>query len=99
MPKSPRSFNEADDELLIRLRARGMLFRVIADHVGHPTGSCHKRYDRLMEKLQPPPVSDSTRACLRCRRAFPSEGPGNRLCPDCKTAVAGESPQTEGVSW
>jgi len=27
-----------------------------------------------------------TRLCLRCDKRFPSNGPGNRVCKDCKAA-------------
>ena len=29
------------------------------------------------------------RTCLRCRRPFPSSGPGNRLCFNCTDCVKG----------
>lgn len=42
----------------------------------------------LCEGRLPPVV----RPCLRCRRPFPSAGPGNRMCDPCRTKLADESP-------
>jgi hypothetical protein len=40
---------------------------------------------------EPPPT---TRRCLRCDAAFPSAGPQNRLCRDCRVHLAsGPSPE------
>jgi hypothetical protein len=33
-----------------------------------------------------------TRTCLRCRRGFPSEHAGNRICSDCKQSEIWGSP-------
>lgn len=30
------------------------------------------------------PTTKSSRICLSCDKPFPSDGPGNRLCPRCK---------------
>jgi len=32
------------------------------------------------------------RPCLTCGKPFPSEGPGNRMCKDCRNRADGVSP-------
>lgn len=29
-------------------------------------------------------LAEQERSCLRCRKAFMSHGPGNRLCSECR---------------
>ncbi|KID12321.1 hypothetical protein P279_29020 [Rhodobacteraceae bacterium PD-2] len=38
------------------------------------------------------------RACLRCRKPFPSAGFGERICPRCKGSKAWRGAAPEGVS-
>ena len=33
--------------------------------------------------IEMPPIVYTPRACLRCGGAFPSSGPGNRICSRC----------------
>ncbi|HMR31857.1 MAG TPA: hypothetical protein PKA13_10715 [Geminicoccaceae bacterium] len=39
-----------------------------------------------------PVAARTERPCLRCEKPFPSEGPWNRLCGRCKSAIADMSP-------
>jgi len=37
---------------------------------------------------EPAQPSPRTRMCLRCATKFPSDGPGERICPRCKSTKA-----------
>jgi hypothetical protein len=37
------------------------------------------------------------RTCLRCDKTFPSDGPGNRICPACRRVLDAQSPGPEPV--
>lgn len=45
-------------------------------------------HHRAAEYHKPEPRRKKSRPCLRCNKPFPSEGPFNRLCTDCRHAMA-----------
>lgn len=50
-----------------------------------------KSEDTDFERLKATADTAAERACLRCRRAFWSEGFGERICSRCKGTVAWRS--------
>jgi hypothetical protein len=82
-------------------RAQGMTWEQLADEVGgisakglsawwaHQTRTAQAAA-RFRERFKCPASSspDTTpRNCLRCQKTFDSEGPHNRLCNSCRTAI------------
>ena len=48
--------------------------------------------DRLFKHPNGEPKLTTRRPCLCCRKDFGSEGPGNRLCIDCRLKASDLSP-------
>lgn len=88
-------------EIVERGRKEGRTWDQIAEEVGNITAkglSCwwatqtriHRREKArsYMRKPEGPPPGTTRRSCLRCQKAFDSEGPHNRLCSNCRYATA-----------
>jgi len=43
------------------------------------------------------PNSKKRRRCLKCRRQFPSDNPGNRVCDPCKVENSNFSVNAESI--
>ena len=82
-------------------RAQGMTWEQLADEVGgisakglsawwaHQTRTAQAAA-RFRERFKCPassPPDTTPRNCLRCQKTFDSEGPHNRLCNSCRTAI------------
>jgi hypothetical protein len=67
----------------------GKLPRALPGETVRLEGKCPKRVNIPREPLHKPKTE---RFCLRCRDAFQSEGPGNRLCAPCGRRSADMSP-------
>jgi hypothetical protein len=82
-------------------RAQGMTWEQLADEVGgisakglsawwaHQTRTAQAAA-RFRERFKCPassPPDTTPRNCLRCTKTFDSEGPHNRLCNSCRTAI------------
>jgi hypothetical protein len=80
---SRRHFTAAEDDYLLE-HGTGP---ATALALGRTTASVAMRLGRLREDHVHPPPAIVTRACLRCGRPFPSEGPGNRICKACKNST------------
>lgn len=84
-----RIFSDEENRLLRRRHAEGRTPAEIAAELG-----CNEQrvYDRLryLGLMGTPPrrVRLDQRDCLSCQQPFLSEGPANRICPECK-----ESPE------
>jgi hypothetical protein len=77
------------DAQLAAMRARGFGFEAIALAVGHTAAACAHRASS--GGYASPATETKKRArkripCMndRCKKPFMSEGPGHRLCPDCR---------------
>jgi hypothetical protein len=82
-------------------RAQGMTWEQLADEVGgisakglsawwaHQTRTAQAAA-RFRDRFKCPassPPDTTPRNCLRCQKTFDSEGPHNRLCNSCRTAI------------
>lgn len=82
-----------DDELAWRMHWNShRTYAEIAEKMGRTHSSVYFRVRALKERGGPgeqlKPKTESRRACLCCRRPFPSSWIGNRVCGNCKTTEA-----------
>jgi hypothetical protein len=55
-----------------------------------------RKLPHVPRQRRPKPTAPTTRRdCLRCDRAFPSEGPHHRLCDRCRNYLALDSTPVE----
>jgi hypothetical protein len=79
-----RRFTPEQDERIFRLSAEGVGWQEIGRQLGTSARSCYLRHRKNLKEQQESPERFETRICLRCRAAFQSSGPGNRLCSKCR---------------
>ncbi|MCO8122541.1 RusA family crossover junction endodeoxyribonuclease [Stieleria sp. TO1_6] len=48
-----------------------------------------------IQELEPSNVKEASRTCLKCHEAFPSNGPGNRICNECLALNQEMSPRVD----
>ena len=70
-----------DHATAVRLRAEGKTYAQIGSVLGRSFMSVNKRLNKICKLSKPKP---KFRPCLCCTKTFLSEGPHNRLCPDCR---------------
>ena len=100
--RTPRGFTLEDDALITQLHGQGWSADRIARAIRRNPSSVHARGAALGlawrgRKSEPRtrvarPNPRRRRACLTCARPFLSDGPGNRMCGDCRVAATDVSP-------
>ena len=79
----------SNDEIAAKLKRSPNSVAIKASRINLPSKTSIQRGSAILRNTSPTPFPRRNskckiRACLTCRGKFWSEGPGNRICDDCK---------------